>query len=118
MGAEKALARRLTEERRAIRVRLSRMVRLARNEFLEGRQLSGGHSHDALEEAQQGFQRESEAETYKLLSSRAKALDHAWNELKQGTYGVCRLCGAQIPRNRLEAMPGATLCVSCQAMIE
>lgn len=94
------------------------MVHLARKEFLEGRQSSGGHSHDALEKAQQGLQRESEAETYNLLTSRAKTLDQAWNELQRGIYGVCRLCGKDIPRKRLEAMPGATLCVSCQALIE
>lgn len=118
MGAEKALARRLTKERHAIRVRLRRMAHRAWNDFLKGRHFLGRHSRDALEEAQQRFQRESEAETYKLLTSRAKALDQAWNELQRGTYGVCRLCGTQIPRKRLEAVPGATLCVSCQAMME
>ncbi len=27
----------------------------------------------------------------------------------------CRICGSEIPKERLEALPGTTLCVNCAA---
>ena len=34
-------------------------------------------------------------------------------KLDNGTFGVCEGCGGQIPPGRLEAMPGAKLCMDC-----
>lgn len=33
--------------------------------------------------------------------------------LRKGTYGKCECCGKEIEPARLEAMPTATLCVTC-----
>ena len=33
--------------------------------------------------------------------------------LRKGSYGKCKKCGKQIELARLEAMPTATLCLSC-----
>lgn len=33
--------------------------------------------------------------------------------IKKGTYGKCECCGKDIEAQRLEAMPTATLCISC-----
>ncbi|MDL9979267.1 TraR/DksA C4-type zinc finger protein [Microbacterium sp. ASV49] len=41
------------------------------------------------------------------------ALDH----LETGTYGICVRCGARIPAARLQARPGATMCVSCAELV-
>lgn len=55
---------------------------------------------------------------YASLTSQVKTLDRAWESLQRGTYGICQQCEQQIPRRRLEAMPGAVFCVSCQATRE
>lgn len=34
--------------------------------------------------------------------------------LEAGTYGICGRCSADIPVARLEAMPTATLCITCK----
>lgn len=34
-------------------------------------------------------------------------------QIKQGTYGCCEKCGKQIEKERLQALPTATLCLSC-----
>ena len=50
-----------------------------------------------------------------------EALDQvraAVGRVKAGTYGVCVRCGAPIPAARLEAMPTATLCISCKEVEE
>jgi DnaK suppressor protein len=42
------------------------------------------------------------------------AVDSALARIDEGTYGTCVNCGAQIPPERLEAMPWATLCIECK----
>jgi phage/conjugal plasmid C-4 type zinc finger TraR family protein len=42
------------------------------------------------------------------------AIDAALARVDAGTYGVCESCGNAIPEARLEALPEATLCVSCK----
>ena len=34
--------------------------------------------------------------------------------VEAGTYGTCSQCSAEIPARRLEAMPTATLCITCK----
>jgi DnaK suppressor protein len=40
-------------------------------------------------------------------------IEIALSRLEAGEYGICNLCGISIPKIRLEALPSATLCVSC-----
>jgi|SRR5688572_12548930 DnaK suppressor protein len=46
------------------------------------------------------------------------AIDAALGRIEDGTYGKCVNCGAQIPVERLEAMPWATLCIDCKRLEE
>lgn len=48
-----------------------------------------------------------------LRSHRADILK-ALEKLSDGTYGKCERCGNEIPIERLEAIPTATLCVTCK----
>jgi DnaK suppressor protein len=41
-------------------------------------------------------------------------IDAALKRIEEGTYGICTNCGSQIPEERLEALPWATLCIGCQ----
>ncbi len=41
-------------------------------------------------------------------------IDAALKRIDDGTYGVCTNCGKQIPEERLEARPWATLCIDCK----
>jgi RNA polymerase-binding protein DksA len=45
-------------------------------------------------------------------------IDDALAKIDAGTYGVCDRCGQAIAPARLEALPYATLCVSCQDRVE
>jgi DnaK suppressor protein len=41
-------------------------------------------------------------------------IEAALKRIEEDTYGVCASCGKQIPEERLEALPWATLCIGCQ----
>jgi RNA polymerase-binding protein DksA len=41
-------------------------------------------------------------------------IDAALKRIDDGTYGICTNRGEQIPVERLEALPWATLCIDCQ----
>jgi DnaK suppressor protein len=43
-----------------------------------------------------------------------KKVEEALLRIKEGTYGLCLDCGAQIGLKRLEARPTAELCIDCK----
>ena len=45
-------------------------------------------------------------------------IDAALGRIEDGTYGVCASCGREIPRERLEANPRASLCIDCKRKAE
>jgi RNA polymerase-binding protein DksA len=45
-------------------------------------------------------------------------IEAALRRIEEGTYGRCTNCGRQIPEERLEARPYATLCIDCQRQRE
>jgi DnaK suppressor protein len=45
-------------------------------------------------------------------------VDRAFQKFEEGTYGICDVSGKDIPVNRLEAIPYATLTVECQSLSE
>ncbi|PMP61368.1 MAG: molecular chaperone DnaK [Sulfurihydrogenibium sp.] len=40
-----------------------------------------------------------------------RAIDDALERIKNGTYGVCEVCGKEIEEERLQAVPWTTLCI-------
>ncbi len=49
---------------------------------------------------------ENEGETLAKIES-------SLERIEEGTYGQCEECGSKIPKNRLKAIPYATLCIRC-----
>lgn len=45
-----------------------------------------------------------------------RRIEAALERLERGEYGICEECGEAISPRRLEAIPWASLCVSCQEL--
>ncbi|MHB1296409.1 MAG: TraR/DksA C4-type zinc finger protein [Anaerolineae bacterium] len=45
-------------------------------------------------------------------------VEAALERIDDGTYGVCRRCGQTIDGERLQALPTASFCFSCQSILE
>ena len=55
---------------------------------------------------------------FMFASRGGKYVDHvnaALERIKDGTFGICRECGGEIGRARLEAVPHATMCIQCKS---
>ncbi|MBN1589686.1 MAG: TraR/DksA C4-type zinc finger protein [Pirellulales bacterium] len=45
-------------------------------------------------------------------------IEIALERLEEGVYGECEMCGARIPKARLNALPYATTCVKCASELD
>ena len=53
---------------------------------------------------------EKDSEEVRALSARLREIDHALLHMKNGKFGVCRVCGKKIEGDRMNANPAATTC--------
>jgi DnaK suppressor protein len=57
--------------------------------------------------------REVDAVLVTAGSHRLRQIDRAIDLLYEGRYGICEACSKEIPLERLQAIPYATLCIKC-----
>jgi len=50
-------------------------------------------------------------------SGQVVQIDDALRRMDAGVYGICAVCGMEIPKARLDAVPSATLCVLDQEAV-
>jgi len=67
------------------------------------------------EEATETLELETRLALEKRIIDQQAEIEHALSKFKEGTYGLCDSCGQPIDPARLEALPQATLCLSCKA---
>ena len=63
----------------------------------------------------QAVERITQVDAARKLDAKLRDVERALVKLGEGSYGTCDACGAEIPSERLEAIPWAVLCVSCAA---
>ncbi|OCL83360.1 RNA polymerase-binding protein DksA [Arcobacter porcinus] len=47
-----------------------------------------------------------------------KQIEDALKKIKDGSYGICDMCGVNIPLGRLKAKPFAKFCTECRTVFE
>ena len=67
------------------------------------------------EEADEASELEKRLALEERLRESLKEVEHALEKYEAGTYGLCDSCGQRIEEGRLEAIPQASLCLSCKA---
>jgi DnaK suppressor protein len=69
---------------------------------------------DSADQAAAEFERQILAHKAAAAQQQIENLNRALERIKQGTYGECAECGGDIEPKRLEALPWARYCVTCQ----
>ena len=67
------------------------------------------------EEATETLELEKRLVMEKRINEQLADVEHALHKFKEGTYGLCDNCGKPIDPARLEALPQASLCMTCKA---
>jgi len=111
-STSRSLLDRLEHERRDVERRLSLLRRRHHVAAVPDHGEDG--TPDLFDAAAKASTAQHEEVLRRRLADKSQALADAWEQVREGTYGLCRLCGERIPRRRLEAVPTATLCVPCQ----
>jgi DnaK suppressor protein len=114
------------EERERIEARLearlgeltrTRLAMLRSGEGMRDSELADVDQHPA-DRAGELYDEELEETERAVLEEEERRIAEARRALAQGTYGICRDCGREIPAARLEAMPEAVRCLDCQRHFE
>ncbi len=75
-------------------------------------------SNHPAESATETFQQERGLAVEGMLQGQLAQVERAQARMKDGSYGRCEICGRDIPLERLQAKPSATLCIDDQARQE
>jgi DnaK suppressor protein len=67
------------------------------------------------EEATEAFELEKRLALEQQLAETLVKVNHALDKYKSGSYGICDQCGKTIEPARLEALPHASLCLTCKS---
>lgn len=73
---------------------------------------------DTIDMASQAVERERELALRSNLEDLLERVQKALIRIDQAEYGVCERCGEKISRERLKAVPHATMCLRCRAIID
>lgn len=73
-----------------------------------------GAGDDQADAGTKTFEREQEMSIAQNRLDLLTQMERAIDRIDAGTYGRCESCGRPIAKARLQAFPGATLCVECK----
>ena len=68
--------------------------------------------------AAQASEREKDQILGQNVQQTLNQIEVALERFDDGTYGICEMCGCEIPEPRLERIPWVATCVDCQKMLE
>ncbi len=81
------------------------------------KEATGDHSSYSFHMADQGTDSQEREKAFLFASRESQyleKLEQALKRIKSGTYGVCISCEENIDKERLEAVPIATMCIDCK----
>jgi RNA polymerase-binding protein DksA len=78
------------------------------------RDAGDGAGHDQADVGATSFERDHELTVLAKNKETLAQVERALSHIDEGTYGVCDSCGNPVGKNRLMAVPHATLCMSCK----
>ncbi len=90
-------------------------IRRARQDSVENDRTSFPEVGDLVSAS---VEKEKAFEYGELGVNALREIDDALEKLKEGTFGICEVCGKPIGLRRLKVMPSARLCIECKSKEE
>lgn len=102
-----------------VRAALSAERRRALDELEETVQAPGQMTYGSqAAAASQVFAQQRDLALHDRSQAQLELVDAALARLEAGTYGACLRCGRPIAPARLEALPWAAHCITCQSIVD
>ncbi len=76
-----------------------------------GELMSSSADNHLADTASETYEREFDEGLEEDAQEQLREVESALTRLEDGTYGTCRVCGKEIPVERLEAVPWTSLCI-------
>ena len=73
---------------------------------------------DPLDQVRSSTDRDMAVETLNQQARSIQEIRSALDRIDEGSYGRCERCEEPIPAKRLDALPWARMCVTCQSATE
>jgi DnaK suppressor protein len=107
------LRTRLEEEKARLEEAIAEMEREDRETLSEASGENNYRDHMA-DQGSATFERELDLTLEENVRVSLGEVNQALERIDQGDYGVCAGCKGGIPKERLEAVPTASLCIACK----
>ena len=108
----------LLEERKRVQAALENLQEETAGSLSEDAGEETAYDNHLADTATETYDRELDYTLEENSGHVLAEIDAALKRIEEGTYGVCTNCGKEIPEDRLEALPWATLCIDCQRGLE
>ena len=82
------------------------------------KELRAQTSGDMVDAALDSVQDEISSQLAEVESRELTRIEYALERMREGQFGICEGCGTSIPMARLNALPYATYCITCQREAE
>lgn len=79
---------------------------------------SVGYGNHIADDGTDAFEQAVGVALQRKVETTLEEVGRALVKLDDGTYGLCEACGARVDRARLEALPHAKYCLTCQSRTE
>ena len=81
-------------------------------------ELADYDDHHSADAASETYERTKDLAIDENFREMLEQIDEALRKIDDESYGLCDRCGQPINRERLKAIPYATMCITCQETIE
>ncbi|MHB0858860.1 MAG: TraR/DksA family transcriptional regulator [Anaerolineae bacterium] len=79
---------------------------------------SSGYDTHLADVGTEAFEQERNAGQRRDEELMLADVEAALERIERGVYGICQRCGLKIDADRLQALPTARFCFSCQSILE
>ena len=73
---------------------------------------------DSVDLADTSYSKDTSMARVEVLNERIREMDEALERIRDGSYGICAVCGEDIPEGRLQVRPNAKYCAQCKDDLE
>ncbi len=73
---------------------------------------------DSVDLADSSYTADFSLSRVEAINSQIREIDEAILRIREGSYGVCAVCGEDIPEGRLQVRPNARYCAQCKEDLE